>query len=169
MEARDIQVQNREQKTGLDSIRAERPPGPTLSPLAIAFLVSELMRKKNYTTLQLAVRVCEYLEASCGGLHAELWYIQAGGWECAGSSHGISPKAAALFNPANFKAGVTQPKLIDEQYFVAPIGELGRLVILGKGAELVSPAYLVGVCAVITGVMQSLTHVSDVSFQTKVA
>jgi hypothetical protein len=68
------------------AVRAVRPPGPTLHPLALAFLASELACRTETGLRQASETYCSYLSNACGGLRVELWFESEGYWLC-GATH----------------------------------------------------------------------------------
>lgn len=57
------------------------------SPLALAFLASELAGRRGLDAAAKASRYCAYLGTNCGGSRVELWVRPARGeWACAGTS-----------------------------------------------------------------------------------
>lgn len=148
------------QGNGPKLIQATHPPGPSLSPIAMAFLMSELICKRDLDRKRIGGRYCEYLSASTGGLRAELWVRSGAVWYCAGTSDGDEGLFAAPF------AGGKRPDRLgmDGGHFLAPVHVpvngreilLGALVLGGAGCELVAPDYGRAVARIARGLVISL-------------
>ena len=60
-------------KEAARKLRSENPSEPSLSILAMGYLVSELMIKRSLHPSALITRYLEFLKNSCGGLNVEMW------------------------------------------------------------------------------------------------
>jgi len=139
--------------------RAPSPPGPTLGPIAIAFLMSELLsNRKKFTLVQVAKRYTEYLSASCGGLRIELWVSGVNGWSCTATEDGSEGRFGGVIP----KSAEPRSKLVDATTLVTLISSrndgrlLGALVLAGDGAALVDPKYACAIADTTRGLMETL-------------
>ena len=126
---------------------------PAVRPIALAFLSSEIMMKKEKTLKQIGDRYCAYLSAACGGeIQVELWANREGEWLCAGasdeSSGKLSPKGAGHLL-AQIESGGRV---------------LGSLVIGGEDLSQIPLDYVEAAAAMIRGLMISVCEsgMSDV-------
>ena len=132
---------------GPRKIRAPRPPGPSLSPLALAFLISELMTRSDLDGRRILSRYCEYVSASCGGLRVEAWVKRDGHWACLASSDRGEGQMGTVIDGSH--------EASDLSHAVGRIGEMGAMVFGGPGAELVSPQYAQAVARMAAGVFKA--------------
>jgi len=127
---------------GLERIFAAEVPGPTLSALALLFLASELVARREGDLRSRCDRYCAYLTASFGGLRAELWIlVPEQGWTCVGTPDrqpGLYRECARV--GAGLRALKSIPMRIVE---VRPSLQdaIGILVIGGRGAQKVDINY----------------------------
>ncbi|HUP57866.1 MAG TPA: hypothetical protein VM598_10470 [Bdellovibrionota bacterium] len=139
-------------------IRAPRPPGPTLSPLTLAFLMSELVSDRKEDLRHAAKRYAAYVSASCGGLEVELWCRStAGEWKRAAASESVRSsreEAARAGDPTGPARIVSKDTMVCAVRF----GEehCGAIVIAGKGADEVKLAYAQAVARIASGLLLSL-------------
>lgn len=154
---------------GPGAVWAAHPPGPSLSPLAITVLMSELIRKQDFDPKKIGDRFCEYLRASMGGLHVELWIrAEEGGWFCGGASSESETggKLAQIFEAFDKdEASASLRTLPDSsQAFCSPVllsvqggtRVAGALAITGDGCEKVSEAYCRSASKAVVGLVKSL-------------
>ncbi len=161
--AQEVEKSTAELPSGPQSVAATQPPGPTLSPLALAFLLSELMNREGVDISWMSHRYCTYLSASCGGLRAELWVCGANGkaWSCAGTP---DQEAGWWEGPASGAAGLSQAKtaagdsvpVLVTQIRAGTSAPLGALVLSGQGAEKVDPKYAQAAVRMAYGMLLSL-------------
>ncbi|MCM2324652.1 MAG: hypothetical protein NDJ90_15440 [Oligoflexia bacterium] len=80
---------------------------PSLSSLAVALLMSELLRRRELEPKEMAHRFSQCVAAAFGGSHVELWARAEGRWFCTGASDGVDGAFAETFNdlPPDFPAG----------------------------------------------------------------
>ncbi|MCM2279513.1 MAG: hypothetical protein NDJ89_15665 [Oligoflexia bacterium] len=143
---------------GPAAVRAMLPPGPSLGPLAVALLMSELVRKRELERKQVARRFCQYMSASFGGLHVELWARAGASWYCAGGSDGPEGAFLGIF------CGVGTDLEAGPQgaAYVAPIrtaaGTVLGAIAVGAGASLerMPTAYVAQVARVCLGLLLAL-------------
>ncbi len=151
--------------TGPKGVLAAKPPGPTLGPLAMAFLMSELSFKQGMSLEDRANRYCQYLAASCGNLTAELWYIRNDLWNRAGTSknddsvpgktgeylQGLKEGAARIGN--NLLAGIIRS---NQNQLV------GALVISGDGTSGITPEYVLAIGKMASGLLHSFVFSNEI-------
>ncbi|MGE0616899.1 MAG: hypothetical protein AB7P04_14805, partial [Bacteriovoracia bacterium] len=135
-------------------LAAPQPPGPSLSPLAIAFLMSELASKPDMNLDKIGVRFCAYLGASCGGIQARLWFKRGAEWACVGSSQPASEDSREWIDQVVAKQ-ISQPQMLTERVFVCPVESDAYLILNGEGAQLVEGKYLLGVARSLHGYLLS--------------
>jgi hypothetical protein len=156
-----VKAEPHERPEDSKGIRAEGPPGPTLSPLALAFLMSELVNDRSKSLSQGAERYCAYLSASCGGLQTELWYRGQAGWSCAATSEGVrkvheAEASSVEQDPATRFHG--SDTLVAAVRFRGQV--CGALVIHGAGTEGVKSDYAEAAARVACGLVVSLGSVA---------
>ncbi len=151
--------------TRLRDFAASVPPGPTLGPLAIAFLVSEVLSSRRLPVREMVRRTCIYLSASCGGLHVEIWRLEEGKWNCLGASDGSPGRlGSSIEEGEKFRQGPA-----DRAYWARDsrcrlawvwYGEsaqpFGAVLLAGEGAELVTENYAAAVATMTTGLLRKV-------------
>jgi hypothetical protein len=149
---RDLELKTNERSTQSD----DEVFAPELSPLALAFLASELMGKRGMPAQEMARRYCSFVSASLRGLHAELWVCRAGAqWSCQGVTENTSVRyAEAIRGHQNGWAD-----LEGEVVHVVPIqfgGQtLGALAIGGDArVRKIAPKYAIAAARMMVGLMK---------------
>jgi hypothetical protein len=125
---------------------------PSISPLGLAFLVSELCCNRELTLAQVSARYCEYLSSACGGARAELWIQLGGHWKCVATHDGSGGK---------FKDEVIRGPVEGGRVAVATIGA-GALALEADGLVTVPAAYAEGVSRMAVGIMRSVEMSGEV-------
>ena len=115
---------------------------PTISPLAMAFLMSEAVQRKDIDTEYLAYKFTSYLSSSCCGARAELWYKKNEFWACAGTND----KSKGQFGSVAGQV-TDQAKVINKCVVVTPVssaenGVLGAVVMSAESISSISLQYL---------------------------
>lgn len=146
------------------AVRAESPSGPTLRPLTIAFLMSELLAKHQMKRTWIAQRYCAYVSSSCGGLRAELWVVQNGEWVCAGTSDENEGRGGLALDQVKEGARLRAAEGSSGAVMVAGIAEtsgggsvVGALLMDGEGIESLLPQYIDAVSQMARGLLRSLS------------
>jgi hypothetical protein len=142
-------------------LKAQKAPGPSVKPLAMAFFMSELVASCKFSTADMARKFCEYVSSSCGGLEVELW-VGASASElvfAAASSKTVAEAGGALRELAE-KVPADGPGAIFGEAAVSAVRDAGgvmrgSLVVSGTGAAGVSPDYLAAVGSFCVGVLLS--------------
>jgi hypothetical protein len=128
-----------------------------LSPLALAFLMSELVSDRTKSLNHGASRYCAYLSASCGGLQVELWSKSATGWTCSATSEGAGKAHAAEASAVDSDPAT---RLHGSDTLVSAVrykGQVcGALVIHGNGTDGVKLGYADAAARVACGMVVSL-------------
>ena len=138
-------------------VGAKGPPGPSLSPLAIGFLLSELMGRVETESHYIIKRFCDYLAASCGGLRVDVYCGDKDNRQVVSSSVGEEPEkdfASELLKGLDLSGSEAQ--LIkdkdEKQFLVAPVpGANGVVLISGDGVEGVEIDYVNAVSGMLKG------------------
>jgi hypothetical protein len=159
--AEDLRLVEPDPTAGLEKIFAVEPPGPTLSPLALAFLASELISQRDKDLRTRCDRYCAYLMASFGGLRAEIW-LRAGNevpvWICIGTpDHGPGQFEPALRQGSGLRAQGEQPVYVAS---IRPVlrDPIGMLVLGGKGAQKVEAAYAEAAARMVVGMVLGVKY-----------
>jgi hypothetical protein len=134
------------------------PAAPIISPLALAFLVSELMRKREIERPEIGRRYCAYVSSSCAGLRTEIWIARTskgGAWECVATVDGGPGRCRAAV-----EAGEGMQTLGEEPVRVATLRDetgqlIGAFAIGGRGAERMKPEYAQASAQMAYGLMLS--------------
>ena len=140
---------------------SSQPFVPRYSPLALAFLVSELLGKSDLDPKTQAFRYCSYLGASCGGARVELWVGKkslenTAAWTCAGASHA---DAAVLGEVARGKVGRTTYEGLPVLVVSAEAGLAGNpgaLVLQGEKVGALDLKYQQAMIRVAFGILRGL-------------
>ena len=122
---------------------APDPAHPSLSAIALAALMSELVIRREMSRPDAARKYCDYVAKASGGMKVELWdrvaFVGDRQWDCVGTDSGAA--GSRLDAVEKLKS---EPKLIEEGLIVVPIYLTasqgvagGALVICGTGAERV--------------------------------
>lgn len=116
---------------GPSAFEGGTPATPALNPLAMAFLIAELMAKRRYTTFDMGSQFCSYLGAACGKIRAEIWCLRETGWVVVGTSDG---KPGILQNHLKeLKLGVN---LVDKDVLISTAQSgrdvIGAIILKGK-------------------------------------
>jgi len=147
---------------GSDSLlQIDIPVGPVLSPLTLAFLLSELEGRPGMERGELVRKACNYLSASCGGVRTELWVKPDGQeWRCAGSYDGTDGEFVGLIasvgaEPALLENGmvVVPVKVPRADYDAPPSGAL--LMAPGEGVQA-DVQFAAAVGRIFSGLVQGL-------------
>ena len=115
---------------------------PIISPLAMAFLMSEAVQRRDIDTEYLAYKFTSYLSSSCCGARAELWYKKNEFWACAGTND----KSKGQFGSVAGQV-TDQAKVINKCVVVTPVssaenGVLGAVVMSAESISSISLQYL---------------------------
>jgi hypothetical protein len=134
------------------------PVKPKLSPLALGFLASELVTKRDLKLPEMGHRFCKYMSGACADVRVELWARRAGQWEILATQDKAPERYAALLNEAGgFKDVVTLPS--QRAVAASVVGRdgklIGAIVIGGQNYDLVSPAYVLAAGEMVVGILLS--------------
>lgn len=144
------------------ALKSTTPREPTISPVAMAFLVSEILSRKDRGVQWVASRFCEYLSESCGGVGVELWVTNGGNWHCASIRGDLTPKYQSVAQqaeeiaklPVRLRARVGSNDVAFTAVTTSAGQWLGTLILAGKDAHQIPLEYLsligrvaAGICA----------------------
>jgi hypothetical protein len=135
-------AENNGGESAAEAALPEKPAEPVLSPIALAFLLSELMAKRGLELGALTRRYCTYLSAATHGRRVEFWADRADGGSLWVSSQDGKP-------------GKLSPEKIAEQPGACLATVRGGKFVFGplKGTDVkVSDAFLEAVSRISTGV-----------------
>lgn len=134
------------------------PLQPTLSPLALAFLVSELMAKVRPDYDRMVNKICGYLSQGLNQCSVEFWVSSAQGWFCAGATHDDPPKQGALILTVTGEGQVSGPNG-EELMTISALGSQKTqaiLVFFGDQAQRIPAGYLPKVSKMLVGLCCTL-------------
>jgi hypothetical protein len=134
------------------------PLQPTLSPLALAFLVSELMAKVRPDYNRMVNKVCGYLSQGLNQCPVEFWVSSAQGWFCAGATHGDTSKYGTLVLTVTGEGQVRGPNG-EELVTVSALGSQkiqAILVFSGDQARRIPAGYLPKISKMLVGLSCTL-------------
>ncbi len=159
-------------------LRHGHPSKPSLSPLSIAFLMSELQAKRDplepthgLSFEKIGHRFCNYVSKATGEIRVELWARGMDRWFCTGtfdSEAGIlTPHFGSL--PANPDLGPVpygnQPMFLvpvtDKPGAPAGSPAVGALVFLGKGVDQIDVKWAFAVGNMARGLLITLSRRKD--------
>ncbi len=139
---------------------AEKPPGPNVTPLAIAFYASEIMASNERDPEVIAKNLCRYVTKSCGGISISLWLHTAGAWEKCVSAGREEPDLAddlRQSDVANKKGFVTIAEKFSAAVVCSKEGKLlGVLACSGPRFEALPADYVIALGQIVTGIMLSI-------------
>ncbi len=164
----EVQSKENSEDQSEGGIRPMDDSGPTMSPITIAFMTSELMIKRGGDDKEIADKYCKYLSAAMSGMNLELWYIDPNqGAQPIGKDE--DEKEAEfkeyvdryLADPDIKESLEASSKRIEEDVLVTDIRNsqkkrIGVLVLKGKDALKVPEEYLLQVGHMIVGLLESL-------------
>ena len=123
----------------IDTTRAK------LTPIAIAFLLAELVAKRNFNSAGVAREYCAYVSAALEGVRCEFWIKRGEQWHCVNTSVGISDQNPGLYReslssveflPQTTPQGTVITPVVFNQADDDVIG--GALIFGGPGVEHIS-------------------------------
>lgn len=132
-----------------------------MGPLALAFLLSESIRKPGLSTQQVGQKFCSFVTQAYHDLEevrVELWSFRKSLWQCAGTQDGTDGmwKGALEKVQDELKASV---QMLDPKTVAGPIhsaeGELlGSLVLSGEGVVTVDPDRIFDLGSLASGLLK---------------
>jgi len=143
-----------EKYNGLESLRKGTTIEPTLVPLAMGLLSSEIQGKSDIDKDESAKRFCEYFSKSIGEVDCEIWVKLSKAWHCAGSAGDTSEVNTAELDKANAQ----EVSLVSDLLLLAPIkdsaGDLrGYLAVSGKETSELDQSHVGGVAKFALGIV----------------
>ncbi|MGK5083315.1 hypothetical protein WDW37_08405 [Bdellovibrionota bacterium FG-1] len=141
--------------SSVDAVDAKRPLEPSISPLGLALLVSEVMGRAGMDLGEIAAKYCSFVSEACAGLRAELWFCSQKGaeWRCAGSwdrGPGVLGDLARLESGLGCFKGLparTIPVKTERA------DSLGVLVLAGAGADTMNTSYTEAAAQMAVGIL----------------
>ncbi len=132
------------------------PPFPSIKPLAMAFLMSELMCKQGLTAKQVAEKFCGYLAKSCGPrLNMELWYVVGDRMYCAATSDGMQGVHGTRAHGIKDPVKQISSTLVAGSVFGHSGDHLGCLIFSGENAKKIPASYITAVASMTVGILQT--------------
>lgn len=126
------------------------------SPLAAAFLASELLRRREFGSAEMANRYCEYVSQSVGGARVELWVrVKAGQpWVCVGTHDRKSGQLHAHVDKAGERFSQDSEILVSGPIEL-PDGREGRIAMQGMGMDRLPEDYADQIGPAAHGILRS--------------
>ncbi len=139
------------------------PKLPLLSPLSVAFLVSELLGNPELDRSSSASRYCRYLGASCGGVRVELWVRAEDRWNWVGSDDGTPGIFLKQVEALDAESVLLDPETLGT--LILEEGQVqGALIFSGKKAAIVSHEYAISVGQLASGLLKSFSLPGGAAF-----
>lgn len=149
---------DRPDQVGPEGMRAQTP-APSLSPLALAFLISELMGKPGMENQIILERYCAYVSASSGGLRVEVWINSNSDWVCAATHNGSGGEHTDVAEWESDRLGMSPGNVL-----IAPVSWvrktnqklLGALTLSGEEIQLLPTPYAHAAGHMLQGLLRSV-------------
>lgn len=135
--------------------------GPTMNPLVLGFMVSELVIRRSNSASEVAEKFCKYLSAATGGMKAEIWGLVSGEIKQLAESQEKLPSQKTEVERV---LGSVEAKPVErtEGCLIALVQSetgktLGCLAISGKETAKVPDTYLEKVAGMFAGPLESVS------------